>query len=244
MKELIEKHPADEVRKTFPPFFAVTADRQTAGRGRQGKRWESARGENLLLSLLLYPDIHPSKQFIICEYISIAALEVLRDAFSLIDVSVKWPNDIYVKHKKIAGILIEHFITGDAINYSIVGIGLNINQKAFPPSLSCTTSLSLETQRKYDVSTCMEILIEKVKQTVRLSDSLLKIRYEDSLYLKGEFAYFILPAVSGAPTLLKITGVDQTGRLQLVNKNDVPSSCAFNEIIYCSQRTMAGEDLE
>ncbi|MDR1181117.1 MAG: biotin--[acetyl-CoA-carboxylase] ligase [Bacteroidales bacterium] len=233
MRELVKKYPATQMRALFPPFFAVTANEQENGHGRQGKKWESETGKNLLLSLLLYPNVPPSKQFNICQYVSIAAADVIRDTFSVPDVSIKWPNDIYVRDKKISGILIEHFIQGESINYSIVGIGININQRTFPASLPPTTSLLLETGKEHEIKTCMENLIEKMKQTEQLSDAALKMRYEHCLYRKGKFACFVLPAISATPMLLQITGVDEIGRLQLVDKNNIPYSCAFNEIVYC-----------
>jgi BirA family biotin operon repressor/biotin-[acetyl-CoA-carboxylase] ligase len=233
MRELIGQYTADQIRELFPPFFAITANEQENGHGRQGKKWESETGKNLLLSLLLYPNIHPSKQFNICQYVSLAAADVIRDTFSVPDVYIKWPNDIYIRDKKIAGVLIEHFIQGESINYSIVGIGININQRNFPAPLSHTTSLCIETGKEHDIKTCMENLIEKMKQTEKLSDTVLKMHYEHCLYKKGKFANFILPAISTTPMLLKITGVDEIGRLQLVDKNNIPYSCAFNDIVYC-----------
>jgi BirA family biotin operon repressor/biotin-[acetyl-CoA-carboxylase] ligase len=233
MRELVGKYPANQIRDLFPSFFAVTADEQEDGHGRQGKKWESETGKNLLLSLLLYPKVSPSKQFNICQYVSIAVSEHIRDTFSIPNVYIKWPNDIYIRNKKIAGILIEHFICGESINYSIVGIGMNINQKIFPSTLSQTTSLCLETGKEQDIMICMENIIERIKQMEELSDTVLKTRYEQRLYRKGEFAHFVLPAVSDTPILLQITGVDGTGRLQLIDKNNTRYSCAFNEIIYC-----------
>jgi BirA family biotin operon repressor/biotin-[acetyl-CoA-carboxylase] ligase len=233
MKELVAQYPIDQLQSFLPPYFAVTADQQEQGRGRQGKKWESETGKNLLLSLLLYPNILPKKQFNICQYVSVAIIDLLKDMFSISNARIKWPNDIYVGHKKVAGILIEHFIQGELINYSVVGIGMNINQRHFSASLSNVTSLCLETEREHDIINCMESLIVKMKQAEKLTDTLLKEQYEQCLYRKGEFADFILPAVSDTPTSLQITGVAETGLLLLSDKNKVSYSCAFDEIVYC-----------
>ncbi len=233
LKDLVSKHPAHQLQEFLPPFFAVTADMQEEGRGRQNKKWESEPGKNLLVSLLLYPDMPPSKQFAVCQYVSIAIADLLTNTFSIPDVYIKWPNDIYIGHKKIVGILIEHFIRGESINYSIAGIGMNINQTIFPTFLPNITSLSLETGQEYDPIACMKELIKQMKQTEKLSESCLKTRYEDYLYKKGEFSDFIVPAVSNNPVSLNITGVSETGLLQLLDENNILHCYAFNEIIYC-----------
>jgi len=135
----------------FPPYFAISTDKQDAGRGQQGKKWESEPKKNLLTSLLLYPNIPAKKQFIICQYISVAIANFIKDLCTISNVYIKWPNDIYIGDKKIAGILIEHFIRGEFINYTIAGIGLNVNQRIFPSSLPNATSLYIETKQKYNL---------------------------------------------------------------------------------------------
>jgi BirA family biotin operon repressor/biotin-[acetyl-CoA-carboxylase] ligase len=232
MKELVKPYPVDQLPLYFPPFFAVTADKQEQGHGRQGKQWESETGKNLLLSLLLYPNLPPVKQFNICQYVSMAIIDLLKDIFSISNACIKWPNDIYVGDKKIAGILIEHFIQGETINYTVVGIGMNINQALFSSS-SNITSLCLETGQEHDVMDCMENLITKMRQRENLPDPVLKTMYEQCLYRKGVFSDFILPAISTTPVSLQITGVTETGLLLLSDKNNVPYSCAFDEIVYC-----------
>jgi BirA family biotin operon repressor/biotin-[acetyl-CoA-carboxylase] ligase len=232
LKELVEKYPVKELPSFLPPFFAVTADKQELGRGRQGKKWESETGKNLLLSLLLYPNIHPAKQFNICQYVSLAMIDLLKDTFSIPHVNIKWPNDIYAGHKKMAGILIEHFIQGNVINYTIAGIGMNINQRIFPATLPNASSLYLETGQEHDIKECMENLIANIKQIEKLPGTVLKERYERCLYRKGEFANYILPTISDTPMSLQITGVSATGQLELLDQSHTPYSCAFNEVIY------------
>ena len=108
----------------------ITTDFQTAGRGQRGNSWESEQGKNLLFSLIIHPqDIPASQQFILCQHISLALCEVLRNYTN--NISIKWPNDIYWDNKKIAGILIEHDIEGGYLARTIIGIGLNVNQTNF-----------------------------------------------------------------------------------------------------------------
>ena len=108
----------------------VTTDFQTSGRGQRGNSWESERGQNLMFSFVLYPAfLKARKQFLLSQIISLAIKEELDTHVS--DVSIKWPNDIYWKDKKICGMLIENDLTGTHISRSIAGIGININQEAF-----------------------------------------------------------------------------------------------------------------
>ena len=232
LKDLATKYPAEELRNFLPPYFVVTADEQDAGRGQQGKKWESETGKNLLASFLLYPNTHPVKQFTVCQYISVALAEFIKEEFAIPNVHIKWANDIYIGDKKAAGILIEHFIRGENINYTIAGIGMNINQIEFPSHLPNPTSLCLETGQEYDVNACMKSLIEKIKQTEKLPVAELKARYLDFLYKKDVFADFILSKISPISISLKITGVSELGLLELQDKNKHLYRCAFNEITY------------
>ena len=111
----------------------VVADFQTAGRGQRGNSWESEYGKNLMFSFVLYPTfLEARKQFLLSQIASLAVKETL-DLY-IGDVSIKWPNDIYWKDKKICGMLIENDLMGIHISQSIAGVGININQKEFHSS--------------------------------------------------------------------------------------------------------------
>lgn len=129
-----------------PHGTVVVTDRQTAGRGQRGNSWEAQPGANLTFSLLLRPQAIPAAgQF---ELSMIVALEVaacvrraLAGAPDAPRVCVKWPNDIYVGDRKIAGILIENSLSGSGIERSIAGIGLNVNQRRFLSDAPNPTSI-------------------------------------------------------------------------------------------------------
>ena len=124
----------------LPEYSMVMTEFQTAGRGQAGNSWYSGKGNNILLSFLLYPHgVNAKDQFIISQIVSLAIKRVL-DNF-ITNVTIKWPNDIYWKDKKIAGILIENSLLGQHIDYTIVGVGLNINEKKFPAGLPNPVSL-------------------------------------------------------------------------------------------------------
>lgn len=128
----------------------VVADFQTSGRGQRGNSWESAPGKNLLFSTVIFPEfLEARRQFLISQVISLAIKEEL-DTYTS-DISIKWPNDIYWKEKKICGMLIENDLMGRNINQSIAGIGININQEIFHSSAPNPVSLLQITGEEHDL---------------------------------------------------------------------------------------------
>ncbi len=150
----------------------IAAIEQTAGRGQGDHTWLSAPGENLLFSIVLKfgeGRLHAKDSFKISEATSISMVRFL---FSHgIDSWIKPPNDIYVGDRKICGTLIENSIIGTWVKSSIIGIGLNINQRNFDVSLPNPTSMSLETEKAYDIAVCLEefldVFIEEFPHQVR-----------------------------------------------------------------------------
>ena len=111
-------------------FYTVMADSQTHGKGQRGNTWEAESGKNLLFSIVLYPTaLEAKKQFCLSMLAALACHEALGNYTE--GFTIKWPNDIYWKDKKIGGILIENELEGKYIMQSIIGIGLNVNQEAF-----------------------------------------------------------------------------------------------------------------
>ncbi|WP_372949200.1 biotin--[acetyl-CoA-carboxylase] ligase [Mariniphaga sp.] len=128
----------------------VLSHYQTNGRGQRGNTWESAPGKNLLASIVLFPKfLPPGKQFYLSKIASLALYDLLVKHTQ--GVTVKWPNDIYVGNKKIAGILIETSILGNQFHSAVVGIGLNLNQEIFSEELPNPVSLKLLTGKDYDI---------------------------------------------------------------------------------------------
>ena len=120
------------------------ADFQTAGRGQRGNKWESKAAENLTFTILLRPTfLHPSQQFLISQIASLGVLRYLNSKG--LEAKIKWPNDIYIGNRKICGMLIENSISADKMSASIVGIGLNLNQREFSSDAPNPTSLAMET---------------------------------------------------------------------------------------------------
>jgi BirA family biotin operon repressor/biotin-[acetyl-CoA-carboxylase] ligase len=223
---------AETADKPLSAFFTVTSDQQTSGRGRQQKTWDSQCGKNLLMSVLLYPPYPPQKQFYVCRYVSLAIAEFLTKQLHIDNVYIKYPNDIYIGKRKAAGILIEHFLHGDTINYSIAGIGLNVNQAVFPANLPNPTSIFLETNKEFSPFFCMENIVENIKQLSDYEPIALEQQYESFLYRKNEYAFYLVEQQSPVPIEAKIKGVTANGLLHLSDKNEQSFFCALNEIVY------------
>ena len=218
--------------KGLEALFTITADQQENGRGRQQKTWESECGKNLLMSVLLYPPYSPQKQFYVCRYVSLALVDFLQEHAHIKNVYIKYPNDIYIGNQKVAGILIEHFLQGDKINYSIAGIGLNVNQAVFPEHLPNPTSIFLETNKEFSPFFCMEKIVENIKELSAYKPAVLEQKYEEFLYKKNEYATFLIPQQSDIPIVAKINGVTENGLLHLSDTENHSFFAAVNEIVY------------
>lgn len=113
-------------------LVVVTAEHQTAGRGQRGNTWSSNAGENLLFSILVRPEntLRVTEQFLLSQAVALSLHEAMLH-FG-IDTRLKWPNDIYVGKRKLAGILLELDYAGAFVEQAIIGIGVNVNQEYFP----------------------------------------------------------------------------------------------------------------
>jgi len=154
LNEIVDARKAKRV--LLPDFYCVATNFQTAGKGQANKLWLSNKGENILASFYFQPKIQPNQQKFFNYFFSLTIRKVL--SFFVKNVWIKPPNDIYVGNEKIAGILIEHHIKGDKLNYSIAGVGININQTQFDHSLPNPTSLNLLTGKTFN----REEILEKI----------------------------------------------------------------------------------
>ena len=129
----------------------IMAESQYAGRGQQQNRWHSDPGKNLTFSLLLNPTFLEIKhQFDLTRAVSLGVYDGLNPLLGNA-LKIKWPNDIYYGDKKLGGMLIENLLHGSRIKQSVIGIGLNINQEDFPPSLPNATSVKQILHHDYDI---------------------------------------------------------------------------------------------
>ena len=192
----------------------LITDFQTKGRGQRGNTWESKPGENLMFSITLRPDfIKAQDQFLLTVVASLALCDTLE--FYNIRPAIKWPNDIYVGSKKIAGILIECLLRGTSIENSVVGIGLNVNQDIF--SEAYATSMKMEISRmmgREETLSRILISLEKFYKQLRTEPStrLMELYYSRLLGLSQERKFLVKEEhISGV-----IKGVDSVGRLEVL----------------------------
>ena len=133
-----------------PHGALFVADKQTAGRGRKGRDWESPPGKNLYFTILLKPDFVPDKASMVTLVMGLAVTEVIR-TYCNIDAMIKWPNDVVVGGRKVCGILTELGLNGRAVDYLIVGVGINVESQEFPTYLADTaTCIEAESLMKAD----------------------------------------------------------------------------------------------
>lgn len=215
-------------------FTLITTDYQTVGRGQRGNTWESAPGENLLFSLAFKPTHIPSaQQFVLSELISVAICEVLSTYTE--DIRIKWPNDIYHKDQKLCGILIEHDLEGTRLSRTIIGVGLNVNQRHFASDAPNPVSLSLilghEVEREALLSAIVSHFVELYRgyTTSFLSRDGLHRRYTALLYRKDVPASYA--DSQGAFTAI-LRDVAPDGRLLLEDRQGTLRSYLFKEVAY------------
>jgi BirA family transcriptional regulator, biotin operon repressor / biotin---[acetyl-CoA-carboxylase] ligase len=139
----------------------VLANFQTMGKGQGTNIWQSEKNANILMSIILKPEfIIPSEQYILNMSICNAIANTLQEMGN-IEIKIKWPNDIILNDKKIGGILIQNIISSSQIKYSVVGIGLNINQEVFSDEMVYVSSLTKETGKKYSLKQITNLILEK-----------------------------------------------------------------------------------
>ncbi len=143
-------HLKDLARKGAVHGTVVVAREQTSGKGRLGRIWSSEKDKNLTFSILLRPDISPMEVSAITPIAGLAVCKSIRAQLDL-DCKIKWPNDIIVGSKKLVGILTEMSAEMDAVEFIVIGIGINLDQAEFDDDIKHkATSVFLETNKKID----------------------------------------------------------------------------------------------
>lgn len=207
--------------------------RQTAGRGQVGNTWESENDKNIAFSLLLKPDFLPIRdQFIISEITSLAIVDTLK-VFGLNNVSIKWPNDIYVDDEKICGMLIENSLMGSKINYSVIGVGININQEKWVGNAPNPTSIKLKTGQEISPIDVLDKVINTITDNYRMLQSGLEViihsRYIKNIYRKDGYHPY-KDAESGREFMAKIKTIEPSGYLQLEDTEGSTYRYMFKEV--------------
>lgn len=214
----------------------VTAKEQPAGRGQKGNTWFTPPGANLTLTTYFKPhQLHPENQFSICELAALSSVYILSPLVpDPALLKLKWPNDIYYKDMKLGGILIEHSVTGRYIDHTLLGIGININETAFPEDLPNPVSLRMITGEAYSIDDILDKYLEAFDKLSRLLNSTngreqLHREYLDLLYRKDERHSFESNQVRFIGT---IRDVLPSGLLYIEHLSGVFKTYAFKEISF------------
>lgn len=142
----------------------VITDHQTQGRGQKGTTWITSAGENLTFSVVLRPQFIEQRLFALTQAVAIALQEAIESYCPDALVQIKWPNDILIDRKKVAGVLIESQWEGSKIKGSVVGIGVNVNQVDFPKEIiHKTTSLALSNGHAFDRGPILWTILTRFK---------------------------------------------------------------------------------
>ena len=226
LKELISK-------SSIENYTVISTDFQSKGKGQAANKWVSSKGKNLLFSILVrFSNYEIAKQAYINFAISIGIYQVLKKYYPKIDI--KWPNDIMAEDKKICGILIENTVKGNKLSYSIIGIGLNVNQLEFSKDLPNAISLKALKNRDIDRDILLIELLESIKQQIKILNEKsldgLKFNYEKALFKKGITMMF--KTNKNKTFLGKIKGVSEIGLLQIELEDGVVVEFANKEVFF------------
>ena len=201
-----------------PEGTVVWSHAQSSGRGQQSNSWHASPGANLTFSLILFPRfLPPARLFALNKVASLALQRVLQPLLPGREVLIKWPNDILVDRKKIAGILLENQLDGQGVQSSIIGIGLNVNEADFPPALRArATSLALETGQTFDLRPLLHQLLSQLEALFMQLRANNTYRM-DHEYLQQLFGYqeHVDLLIDGKLEKPLLVGVDHSGQLAL-----------------------------
>lgn len=217
--------------KHLPEGFTVVAKHQISGRGQFGNQWIDEDGKNLLISVLLRPVFLPARHSFV---LSMSVCLALHDFFSgyCSRVQIKWPNDILINRKKVAGILIENQITGNHLQSSVIGVGLNINQqKAATPQ---ATSLFEVLGTPVDLALAEKQLLEALEKRYLQLRNAHVFKNVQNDYLNKLYGYKQQVDVLENKQQRKasISDVNFEGFLELKNQDNTSAKYAFKEISF------------
>ena len=215
----------------------ISAKNQFAGRGQRGNSWKVSPGDNLTFSVLLrpgedgVPKVKATDQFRISQVTTLAVRDLL--SAHALSPSIKWPNDIYIGDKKICGMLIENTLSGKYIRSSILGIGINVNQTEFDPSLMNPVSMAVLTGEKYSTEALLEEFCTILGERIPLLDDprTLGETYTGFMYRFG-MEYDYTDCRSEEVFKGKIVGVNEQGQLVVEVENGEIKEFGFKEISY------------
>ena len=216
--------------KIVPEFTVIRADFQTKGRGQIGNHWVADNGKNLLFSVILHPThIAANNQFILSQCVSLTLFRTV--SLFCDDVAIKWPNDLYVGNKKIAGILIENLLNGKHIASSIIGIGLNVNQEDF---IGAENPISLKNiiRKEFNINELLLLFLKEldsIYSQIPQNNKTIQDEYLNHLYLKDQQAPFKDKDGLFTGTIYSVA---ENGQLHIIDEQGKERAYYFKEVEY------------
>lgn len=204
-----------------PEGLLVVADEQTAGKGRSGRRWTTPPGTTIAMTILLRPRIAPDHISMVTLVMGLAIAQACRDLYG-IEAGIKWPNDIVADGRKLSGTLTEMSAEMTAVNYIVIGVGINTNLKEFPEEIASTaTSLALELGRDVNRAELIAAVLDRFEQDyerfLETQDmSGLIDAYNDLLVNAGRAVRVLEPGNEYTGTAL---GINELGQLLVRREN-------------------------
>jgi len=231
-----------------PEGTLILAHKQSAGRGQAGNVWFSAPGDNLSFSMILYPSTLTGENiFLLNQMVSLALIQTLRSFLPDEILHIKWPNDILLREKKVAGILIENIWKDKKLHTCIAGIGLNVNNESFPPELEGKAVSMYQTcGQKFSFTQILDVFCKNLEAfylQIRAGRyAYVQQSYLGALWRYQEWATFRLGETLGAgpdfPDEKKkfpgmIIGVQAGGKLAIQLENNQVLYFDLKEIVFC-----------
>ena len=209
--------------------MVVTASYQLKGQGQRGKTWDSEPGSNALFTIVYFPDCKVEEQFIKNQGVAVGLARAIRRIMDRGGVNIKWPNDIYIDRKKVAGILIQNVLSGKKIDHMVIGIGINVNQTLFDQALPNPVSLRQVTGESYDVDDIIMQVVRAIDETFFSEDpAAIHREYLEQLYLRGVLSSF---KSEGESFKGAIQGISSSGELLISTVNGM-RSFSFGDLEY------------
>ncbi len=214
----------------------VLAHTQTAGQGQRGNSWESEPGKNLTFSIFYRPSsLAPMAQFSMSEAVALGVVDFLGRHGT--EAKVKWPNDIYVGDRKICGILIRHSIMGNCVDYSVIGVGINVNQKAFISDAPNPVSMWQIAGEEYNLGTMEKEIADIMESRLELIRSeayrlALHKEFMGKLWRGDDHLYPFLDTATGENFMARIEGVASHGPISLRLSDGSVRTYAFKEVSF------------
>lgn len=220
------------VEDDIPEGFVVVTENQTGGKGQGTNTWESEPGKNLTFSLLLRPDfLNAEDMFLISKVVSLGIIDYLNTIRKCFNI--KWPNDIYYRNKKVGGILIENQIQGNTIKYSVIGIGINVNQEQFVSDAPNPISLKTIFGKELALHECLESIVQQIGIWYDLlADGFIddiNQRYFDHLFRNQDYHDF---SANGEVFHACIKSVEPDGQLVLKTPQGALRKFYFKEVAF------------